>query len=751
MSEEEEERGFEGEEEEIPREDAGVEEPANNLEMPDDYQDEEIDLNDESLVFKMDEEKIREVILALQAQVKSKDQECKQLKAENEQLASELEKLSSEYINEKQDQIDQFKKIKGYEEEFRKIQAETAEYLTLVRAHKEKYETAEQDKQRIGMALLESSEINKKLKALIVEKDRMIDKMTTEMDKFIKIKDEFEPIIKLNAQLKQGLEEKDTELQKVSEALTSKIEESKELQAKLEEASQLMEQMPSIEEFVKTTSATVDEMREENSKLRKQTDEVVQTNEQLLKLNEELQRDLERCMSTEKEMKAVMDMMEQAVDLLSKENSGLKMALTTLKKEYDIATKELQDAKEAKSQPTEKQPTKIQSKISYPMNSSHEVIPEEELDLRTSEEPERESKPKPPTDFNVWGNLQTARKSNTQKAEIIHETLVSPKEKPSIVNDYNDSEDSSQKIERIANDQPIQTSSKKIMSKNPTHSAGATSSNQNKPSKPTNQPTKPKQNQHIYESELAEDNLSQSQKDHPQVAHNEMPKLAKKQKPKEVANRKEKTETPTTSARTERLTNEKLDEAAVLEEIGRLRQTNVNLQLQNENLVLKALLSERSREERLTHETQMKESIGKSLAEEIMKGLKTIGKYSTKKRSRSSSESSDSENYGGSSRRQMKRKSAKDNKEDIKAFEVFLYDKIDRLSSELERERRWRDKILLTAPNSGLAQISNSNRNTITSRYSALPQNPASIELSMLKAFKEFENKMSTLRSRVSS
>lgn len=116
----------------------------------------------------------------------------------------------------------------------------------------------ETEKNEFGKALIESTQINKQLKSLLQEKDKIIEKMQSEMEKFVVIKKELEPVFKESGELKKQIASKDQEILELNQSLS--------------QATQIVEQVPNLEIYVKQASAALKEIGDDNIKLREQVD-----------------------------------------------------------------------------------------------------------------------------------------------------------------------------------------------------------------------------------------------------------------------------------------------------------------------------------------------------------------------------------------------------------------------------------------------------------------------------------------------
>lgn len=142
-----------------------------------------------------------------------------------------------------------YKKVAFYE-------AEMQSKLALVNDVHTQVTSLESEKQEIGKALVESTKINSQLKKLCQDKDKIIEKMHSEMEKFASIKNEIEPLIKETGELRKQVETKDKEIEGLNQSLA--------------QATKIVEQVPNIEMYVKQAAGAIKEMSEENMKLKEQ-------------------------------------------------------------------------------------------------------------------------------------------------------------------------------------------------------------------------------------------------------------------------------------------------------------------------------------------------------------------------------------------------------------------------------------------------------------------------------------------------
>lgn len=208
-------------------------------------------------------DKMKEIIIALQVALKERDVALLQSKKQNIELLTELEQLSEQYIREQTNEADQLKKVKLYEEEFAEIQkgkylsneAMTAK-LSQIGNVQEKLDSLNNEKEELGKALVESTQINRQLKELLSEKDGIISKLQGELEKFLNIKNELAPILKESSEMKNTLAAKDAEIANLTSSL--------------EDATKIVAQLPNIENYVKQAAGAIKEMGEENRALKAQ-------------------------------------------------------------------------------------------------------------------------------------------------------------------------------------------------------------------------------------------------------------------------------------------------------------------------------------------------------------------------------------------------------------------------------------------------------------------------------------------------
>lgn len=130
------------------------------------------------------------------------------------------------------------------------------EKLSQVGNVQERVESLEKEKEQMGKLLLESTQNNKKLKEVMNEKDLIIKKMQTELEKFLTIKEELAPIFKESGEMKKLIVTKDAEIA--------------ELKDNLEQATKIVGELPNIESYVKQAASAIKEMGEENIKIKTQ-------------------------------------------------------------------------------------------------------------------------------------------------------------------------------------------------------------------------------------------------------------------------------------------------------------------------------------------------------------------------------------------------------------------------------------------------------------------------------------------------
>jgi predicted RNase H-like nuclease (RuvC/YqgF family) len=130
------------------------------------------------------------------------------------------------------------------------------EKLAMVGDVHSKLKMLETEKTEMGESLQESATTNQQLKSIIEQKDKVIDKMQTEMEKFVAIKNEVTPIFKEAKEMKKTILEKDQQIEL--------------LQTELTQATKIVTELPNIEQYVKQASEAIQTIGEENDKLKEQ-------------------------------------------------------------------------------------------------------------------------------------------------------------------------------------------------------------------------------------------------------------------------------------------------------------------------------------------------------------------------------------------------------------------------------------------------------------------------------------------------
>lgn len=130
---------------------------------------------------------------------------------------------------------------------------DSTENIALFKSLKDKFVDAEKEKEKLAQAFLESTNINKQLKAILTEKDKIIEKLQADLESFLKIKGQITPILELNATMKKELGEKTKEVEA--------------LQVKLKAVQGIEKQIPEFEGFIKETQTTIETMKGMNSQL----------------------------------------------------------------------------------------------------------------------------------------------------------------------------------------------------------------------------------------------------------------------------------------------------------------------------------------------------------------------------------------------------------------------------------------------------------------------------------------------------
>jgi hypothetical protein len=118
---------------------------------------------------------------------------------------------------------------------------------------KSKYEIAEKEKENIHKTLVESSTLNRKFKDLLHEKQKVIDQLVGELDKYNQIKEQVTGALKVNQDQKQMLEQKDNQIKILNE--------------KLDQMAEISKEFINVQNFVGQASSAIKEMKEENVRL----------------------------------------------------------------------------------------------------------------------------------------------------------------------------------------------------------------------------------------------------------------------------------------------------------------------------------------------------------------------------------------------------------------------------------------------------------------------------------------------------
>lgn len=195
------------------------------------------------------------------------------------------------------------------------------EKLAMVGDVHAKVQELESEKEEMSKALKDSGEINQQLKALLGEKDKVIERMQVEMEKFVAIKAEIEPIFKEAVEARKTLVVKDQEIDM--------------LKNELSEAIKVVEELPKIEAYVKQASDSIKEMGQENTALKIELEATHKENQQLRAAQEEFQTSLKKFSHKDEEIRKMFDSFEQALKTLSQENTELKDQMLSLNKENE--------------------------------------------------------------------------------------------------------------------------------------------------------------------------------------------------------------------------------------------------------------------------------------------------------------------------------------------------------------------------------------------------------------------------------
>jgi len=162
-----------------------------------------------------------------------------------------------------------------------------------------------------------STKMNEKLKELLQEKDKIINKMKEEIDSVVALKDEIPSILDMNTQLNQKLQESEQRVQsllkrnKDSEDIESQI---KRLQGSLEQSKKAILQL----------ADNNNELKEKNALIEKEKDLIEQENTKLDELKTEQENEMEKLFDHQEKLKEMLQEVGNDLKMALEENQSLK-------------------------------------------------------------------------------------------------------------------------------------------------------------------------------------------------------------------------------------------------------------------------------------------------------------------------------------------------------------------------------------------------------------------------------------------
>lgn len=190
----------------------------------------------------------------LRTQLKRKDEEVLQLAQQKQELLELVEKMDAmKAIEERQLEEAVKSKLDQYEDQMKTLQSSMQEKISTYSQFKSKYELAEKEKENIHKTLVESSTLNRKFKDLLGEKQKVIDQLVEELEKFGSVRDQVSGALKINQDQKALLEQKDKQIAILNE--------------KLDQMAEISKEFMNVQNFVGQASAAIKEMKDENTHL----------------------------------------------------------------------------------------------------------------------------------------------------------------------------------------------------------------------------------------------------------------------------------------------------------------------------------------------------------------------------------------------------------------------------------------------------------------------------------------------------
>lgn len=205
--------------------------------------------------------KMKDTIEMLRTQLKRKDEEVLQLAQQKQELLELVEKMDAmKAIEERQLEEAVKAKLDQYEDQMKTLQNSMQEKISTYSQFKSKYELAEKEKENIHKTLVESSTLNRKFKDLLGEKQKVIDQLVEELEKFGSVKEQVAGALKINQDQKALLEQKDKQIGILNE--------------KLDQMAEISKEFMNVQNFVGQASTAIKEMKAENENLAERVEAV---------------------------------------------------------------------------------------------------------------------------------------------------------------------------------------------------------------------------------------------------------------------------------------------------------------------------------------------------------------------------------------------------------------------------------------------------------------------------------------------
>ena len=270
--------------------------------------------------------KMKDTIEMLRTQLKRKDEEVLHLANQKQELLELVEKMDAmKAIDERKLEEAVKSKLDHYEELMKNMQTNMQEKVSSYSQFKSKFELAEKEKENLHKTLVESSSLNHKFKDLLQEKQKVIDHLVTELDKFNQIKDQITGALKINQDQKALLEQKDNQIAILNE--------------KLDQMAEISKEFLNVQNFVGQASSAIKEMKEENvmlseklaeaevlkENLEKKVDPLEKENDELREQLDSMKEELQKTEEVEKQVKDVLEKFEGILKASEADNKRLRL------------------------------------------------------------------------------------------------------------------------------------------------------------------------------------------------------------------------------------------------------------------------------------------------------------------------------------------------------------------------------------------------------------------------------------------